>query len=92
MIIKTEEDLQEFVDMFHEAKIYLYDDGETIWLTVNSYEYIRDFMSFFSDDELRKNNVTGFFIDNEELVFKWDEILPMLGIDENDLFLKIKNC
>lgn len=92
MIIKTEQDLQEFVDMFHEAKINLYDDGETIWLTVNSYEYIRDFMCFFSDYELRKNNLTGFFTGNEELLFKWDEILPMLGIDENDLFLKIKNC
>ena len=92
MIIKTEQDLQEFVDMFHEAKICLYDDGETVWLTVNSYEDIRDFMSLFTDDELRKNNVIGFFIDNGEVVFKWDEILPLLGIDEKDLFLKIKNC
>ena len=91
MILKNEQDIQDFVDMFHEAKIHLYDDGETIWLTVNSYEDIRDFMSFFTDDELIKNNIKGFFIGNDELVFKWDEILPMLGIDENDLFLKIKN-
>lgn len=92
MIINTEQDLQEFVDMFHEAKIYLYDDGETVWLTVSSYENIRDFMSFFSGDELVNNNINGFFIDNDEVVFKWDELLPILGIDENDLFLKIKNC
>lgn len=91
MTINTEQDMQDFVDMFYEAKISLYDDGEVVWLTVNQYEYIRDFMSFFTDDELLENKINGYFIAGE-INFKWNEIMPLLDVDEEELYQKIRNC
>ena len=86
--MNNKEDLQEFIDMFHEGKIYTYDDGETVWLTLDEYEYLRDFMSFFTNDELVCKKLKAHFISGD-ISFKLDAVMSLLGLDFDKIWLKI---
>lgn len=86
--MNNKEDLQEFIDMFHEGKIYTYDDGETVWLTLDEYEYLRDFMSFFTNDELVEKKLKAHFI-NGDISFKLDVVMSLLGLNFDEIHLKI---
>jgi len=86
--MNNKEDLQEFIDMFHEGKIYTYDDGETVWLTLDEYEYLRDFMSFFASDELVEKKLKAHFISGD-ISFKLDAVMSLLGLDFDKIYLKI---
>lgn len=87
--MNNKEDLQEFIDMFHEGKIYTYDDGETVWLTLDEYEYLRDFISFFTNDELVEKKLRAYFISGD-ISFKLDVVMSLLGLDFDDINLKLK--
>lgn len=79
MIINNKKDFQEIIDLFQEGKVSTYDDGNSVWLTINQYEYLRDFMSLFTDDELLESELKAYFFGGE-INFKLNEVLFLLGL------------